>query len=161
MNNPHHSANNRFQLSFMTPGDVPEVIQIENKVQSHPWTVGIFRDCIRVGYTCWVCRENHNTIVGYLVQSIAAEEMHILNICVHPDWQRRNLGTLLVQQAEDAGRQGNAKTSYLEVRPGNVAAIRLYQKLGYKKIGIRKNYYPTDNGREDAVVMSRCLVTPC
>ncbi len=155
MNAPNNQRKDRFQLSFMIPADVPEVIQIETAVQSHPWSPGIFQDCIRVGYTCWVCRENNTTIVGYLIQSIAAEEMHILNVCIHPDWQRMNLGTLLVQQAEEAGKKKNANISYLEVRPGNTPAIRLYQKLGYKKIGIRKNYYPTDSGREDAIVMSK------
>lgn len=157
MNIAKGSANNRFQLSFMTPEDIPEVMQIENKVQAHPWTAGIFRDCIRVGYTCWVCRENYNTIVGYLIQSIAVEEVHILNICIDPAWQRMNLGTLLVQQAEETGQRLHAKKSFLEVRPGNTPAIRLYQKLGYRQVGIRKNYYPTKNGREDAIVMSRNL----
>ena len=151
------NTESRFQLQRMVAGDIPEGMAIEKQVQSHPWTKGIFKDCLRVGYLCWVCREEGAGLVGYLVQSIAVEEMHILNVCIHPDKQRRNLGTLLVQQAETFGRQGSAKKAFLEVRPGNIAAIRLYQKLGYQQVGLRKNYYPTESGREDAVVMNKRL----
>ena len=147
----------RFQLMLMTHQDIPEVMEIEETVQAHPWSSGIFKDCMRVGYSCWVCKEN-SELVGYLVQSIAAQEMHLLNVCIHPDKQRMNLGTLLIQHAEQFAVKKEARTSYLEVRPGNVAAIRLYMKIGYEKIGLRKNYYPTKNGREDAIVMSKQLI---
>ena len=149
--------NSRYQLQKMVIDDIPEVMVIEKQVQSHPWTKGIFKDCMRVGYLCWVCREDGKSLVGYLIQSIAAEEMHILNVCIHPDKQRMNLGTLLVEQAEAFGKHGLAKTVFLEVRPKNIAAIRLYQKLDYEQVGLRKNYYPTDSGREDAIVMKKCL----
>ncbi len=152
-----HTKKSRYQLQKMVADDIPEVMAIEKQVQSHPWTKGIFKDCLRVGYLCWVCREEGKNLVGYLIQSIAAEEMHILNVCIHPDKQRMNLGTLLVQQAEEFGQRGSAKTVFLEVRPKNIAAIRLYQKLGYEQVGLRKDYYPADRGREDAVVMKKRL----
>ncbi len=145
----------QFQLQPMTYEDIQEVMVIETNVQSQPWSSGIFKDCIRVGYSCWVCKENNDQLVGYLIQSIAAEEMHILNVCIHPHWQRRNLGTLLVQHAETIALKEKVRSSFLEVRQSNLPAIRLYQKEGYKKIGIRKDYYPITNGREDAIVMSK------
>ncbi|MEE9351700.1 MAG: ribosomal protein S18-alanine N-acetyltransferase [Thiotrichaceae bacterium] len=147
----------RFQLVPMTLLDIPEIMAIEEKVQEQPWTNGIFKDCLRVGYLCWVCKENNTDLVGYLIQSIAAEEMHILNVCIRPDKQRMNLGTLLVEHAESLAIKKVAHTSFLEVRPSNIAAIRLYLKLGYEKIGVRKNYYPVEGGREDGIVMSKKL----
>ncbi len=151
------SKQSRFQLIPMTLLDIPEIMAIEERVQMQPWTSGIFKDCLRVGYLCWVCKENNTELVGYLIQSIAAEEMHILNVCIHPNKQRMNLGTLLVQHAESLALRRNTHTSFLEVRPSNIAAIRLYQKLGYEKIGLRKNYYPVEGGREDGIVMSKKL----
>ncbi len=94
-----------------------------------------------------------------MIQSIAADEMHILNVCIRPDRQRMNLGTLLVQHAEAIALKREVQTSFLEVRPSNIAAIRLYQKLGYGQVGVRKNYYPAEKGREDGIVMSKELAT--
>ncbi|MEE9302486.1 MAG: ribosomal protein S18-alanine N-acetyltransferase [Thiotrichaceae bacterium] len=168
-------AQSRFQLMPMTLMDIPEVMAIESIVQEQPWTEGIFKDCLRVGYLCWACKENspqghaqnssqsninNKKLIGYLIQSIAVDEMHILNVCIHPDKQRMNLGTQLVQHAERIALKKNKKThtSILEVRPSNIAAIRLYQKLGYQQIGLRKNYYPAKEGvREDGIVMSKQL----
>lgn len=149
-------SKSEFQVSPMTAEDVPQILAIEEKVYSHPWTDTIFKDCLRVGYTCWVCKKDNHT-VGYLILSIAVEEMHILNLCIHPDQQRMNLGTLMIQQAEKLARQNNAEKSFLEVRPSNVGAIRLYQKQGYEQIGLRKDYYPANDGREDAIVMCKAL----
>lgn len=154
-----HTNHNRFLLKPMKIIDLPDVLTIEEQVQSHPWTAGIFEDCIRVGYLCWVCKENATEVVGYLIQSIAIEEMHLLNVCIHPDKQRMSLGTLLVQHSEQVARQANAKKAFLEVRPHNIAAIHLYKKLGYLQIGVRRDYYKSKDGREDAIVMSKQLIT--
>ena len=146
----------KFEVMRMDVADVEEVLTIEQSVCSHPWTSNIFKDCIRVGYHCWVCKEQSQT-VGYMIFSTAVEEMHILNIAIHPEWQRMNLGTLLLQQAEEQARNSNTLKSFLEVRSSNKAAIRLYLKQGYEEIGLRKGYYPSHEGREDAIVMSKSL----
>ncbi|MCU7917884.1 MAG: ribosomal protein S18-alanine N-acetyltransferase [Candidatus Thiodiazotropha sp. (ex Epidulcina cf. delphinae)] len=138
----------------MQQADLPQVIALEELVYPFPWTAGIFQDCLRVGYCCWVLTLDRQ-VIGYGVMSVVIDESHILNLCIHPDWQRKGLGNKMVQRLLKIARQHGAETAFLEVRIGNRAALRLYEKLGFVQIGRRRNYYPAaDNKREDALVMS-------
>ena len=132
--------------------DLPALMQIENRAYPFPWTDGIFRDCLRAGYECWVL-EDAGQLLGYGVLSVAAGEAHLLNVCVNPDWQSRGLGRLLVRRLLDLARWHHAREVYLEVRPSNPVAIALYAAEGFREIGRRSNYYPAPVGREDAIVM--------
>ncbi|MCU7937267.1 MAG: ribosomal protein S18-alanine N-acetyltransferase [Candidatus Thiodiazotropha sp. (ex Dulcina madagascariensis)] len=138
----------------MQQTDLPQVVALEELVYPFPWTAGIFQDCLRVGYCCWVLTLERQ-VIGYGVMSVVIDESHILNLCIHPDWQRKGLGNKMVQRLLKIARQHGAETVFLEVRIGNRAALRLYEKLGFVQIGRRRNYYPAaDNKREDALVMS-------
>jgi len=133
-------------------------MDIEVRAYGFPWTEGIFRDCIRVGYCCW-CYEVNGVIHGYGVMSVAAGESHILNLSVRPDSQRQGVGTKLMKHFLQLARRHNADTVMLEVRPSNTPAIRLYEKLGFNEIGVRRKYYPADGGqREDALLLALSLV---
>ena len=138
--------------------DLATLIQIENRAYPFPWTEGIFRDCLRAGYECWVL-EDAGQILGYGVLSSAAGEAHLLNVCVNPDWQGRGLGRLLVRRLLDLARWHHAQQVYLEVRPSNPGAIALYVSEGFSEIGRRVSYYPAPAGREDAIVMGLQLLT--
>lgn len=134
--------------------DLPQVLAIEELVYPFPWTLGIFQDCLRVGYCCWLL-ELDQVVLGYGVMSVVIDESHILNLCIHPDWQSRGLGRKLIQRLFTIARQHAAETAFLEVRESNRAALSLYQRLGFVEIGRRRDYYPSiGNGREDALVMS-------
>jgi len=137
----------------MHEDDMPHIIAIEKKAHSHPWTIGIFRDCLRVGYLCQIL-EQDGIILGYGVMSEAVGEAHILNVCVHPDSQGEGLGRLLVEHLLSAARRMKAEMMLLEVRPSNRSAIGLYHDMGFSEVGCRKNYYPSKNGREDALIMA-------
>ena len=138
--------------------DLEAVMEIELRAYTYPWTEGIFRDCMRVGYCCW-CYEVDGAIQGYGVMSVAAGESHILNVSVNPDAQRQGIGTKLLKHFLQLARRHNADIAMLEVRPTNTAAIRLYEKLGFNEIGVRRNYYPADGGqREDALLLARSLL---
>lgn len=137
----------------MTDNDVPEVIAIENKTYKFPWTEGIFRDCLRVGYQCRVL-EQGDEIQAYGIISIAAGESHILNICVQPKLRRQGLGRRMLDYLMDEARRTGAETMLLEVRVSNTAAINMYQQAGFNEIGNRPNYYPANDGREDALLMA-------
>jgi ribosomal-protein-alanine N-acetyltransferase len=138
----------------MKKGDLPRVMAIEETVYPFPWTLGIFQDCLRVGYCCWVVRMDEQ-IIGYGVMSVVIDESHILNICIDPKWQGKGLGMKLLRRLLKIARQHGAEMAYLEVRRSNRVAIGLYQKLGFVEIGRRRNYYPEFNQvREDALVMS-------
>ena len=154
----NHPELDKLQLIPMTHSDIPKVIKIELSAYAQPWTESIFHDCLRVGYSCWILKQSDQSqIIGYLILSIAADEMHILNLCIRPENQGTRLGTLLLKQAIKLGKQVHAESCFLEVRLTNTIGIRLYLNEGFERIGLRKNYYPTENGREDGVMMKKTL----
>jgi ribosomal-protein-alanine N-acetyltransferase len=145
-----------FVLRQMQDSDVAAVIAVERAAYPHPWTEAIFRDCLRVGYSCWVALHGAETI-GHGVMQVAAGESHVLNLCVHPDWQRQQLGRRILRRLLSIARDQNADTAFLEVRATNQAAIGLYQSEGFCEVGVRRGYYPALAGREDAIIMARSL----
>jgi ribosomal-protein-alanine N-acetyltransferase len=87
--------------------------------------------------------------------SVVIDESHILNLCIHPKWQRNGLGNKMIRRLLKIARQHGAETAFLEVRSSNYGALKLYQGLGFVQVGQRKEYYPCPNQvREDAIVMS-------
>ncbi len=140
----------------MLEDDLNDVLAIEQAVYEFPWSRTIFMDCLRVGYCCWVL-EKHGFLDGYGIMSVAAGECHILNLCVHPRSQGGGTGTRLLDYLLEVAVNHAADTAFLEVRPSNEIARRLYLKSGFNEVGMRRAYYPARNGREDAVIMARSL----
>lgn len=144
-------------LRKMTIEDLDDVMKGETQSYTHPWTVGLFTSCLSgKRNSCWVF-ELDEALKGHVVISYGAGEAHILNLCVYPDFQGKGWGRKLLTEAEWIVKQHRAETCFLEVRPSNLAGMHLYQDMGYNEIGIRKDYYPTHKGREDAVVMAKTL----
>jgi ribosomal-protein-alanine N-acetyltransferase len=143
-------------LRPMREDDLPQVLAIEGQAYGFPWTERIFRDCLRVGYACWVL-EWGGDIVGYGVMSVAAGESHILNLCVRPDAQNQGHGRRILTHLLFLARSHHADTALLEVRPSNRAAIHLYRRMGFNEVGMRRGYYPGEVGREDAIILARDL----
>ena len=137
----------------MTPGDVPAVAAVERASYPFPWSEGIFRDCLRVGYLCRVA-DLDGEVVAYGVVAMAAGEAHILNLCVRGDLRGRNIGRQMLMLLIERSRQAGMEAVFLEVRPSNPHAIALYDSLGFNEIARRANYYPAAGGREDAIVMA-------
>ncbi|MGZ8152033.1 MAG: ribosomal protein S18-alanine N-acetyltransferase [Methylococcaceae bacterium] len=140
------------RLRKMTLSDLPEILAIERKNYQFPWEEDIFMDCFRAGYSCWVCEEL-DKVLGYSLLSMAVGEAHILNISVDPAEQKQGIGRKMMENLIEVAR-GRAETIFLEVRPSNTAAIALYEDMGFNEIGIRKGYYPAENGREDAIMLA-------
>lgn len=136
----------------MTEADLEQVIRIERAAYPYPWTLGNFRDCLHAGYSCWVA-ELDQGMIGYSVLLAVAGEGHVLNCCVSPPWQGHGYGRILMEHLLRTAREHGVEDLYLEVRPSNTRAIRLYQSLGFEGIALRRGYYPADQGREDALVM--------
>ena len=146
-------------LRKMTWEDVDNVMLLEMMAYPLPWKRALFEDCLnKPSYTCWVF-EHEGAFSGYLISSSAAGEAHILNFCVHPNLQGKGWGRKLLEEAEWIAVQHRADTCFLEVRPSNLSALRLYESSGYNEIGRRKKYYPAENGREDAIVMAKVLIS--
>ena len=143
-------------LRPMSGLDLPAVLETEESAYEFPWTLAIFRDCLRVGCECYVF-ETPQRLLGHGIMSLAAGECHILNICIRPEYQRQGLGESLVTFLLDIARYKNVRAALLEVRASNTAAYHLYMKLGFDEVGVRKNYYPARGGREDAIILARDL----
>ena len=143
------------QIEFrrMQAHDINHVMQVEKSAYPFPWTKGIFADCLRVGYECWVATENE-IIIAHAVLSVAAGESHILNLAVSKKYQKQGIGKQLLRHLIDLARLQKADMIMLEVRPSNLSAIKLYETSGFNEIGSRKAYYPAENGKEDALLLA-------
>lgn len=145
-------------LRPMLLDDIDEVMEIENQVYTSPWTDSIFRDCLRVGYSCWIYRFE-DELRAYGVMSVGAGEAHILTVCVKPEAQGQGLGRMMMDHLIQLAIKRRADKAFLEVRPSNRVAMQLYQSMGFEQIGLRKDYYPDGDGREDAIVMVLSLAS--
>jgi [ribosomal protein S18]-alanine N-acetyltransferase len=140
----------------MRAADVPEVVAIERASYLFPWSEGIFRDCLRVGYVCRVLTVERR-VMGYAVMSIGAGEAHVLNLCIAEAFRCRGAGRRLLMCLLERAHAAGMAEAFLEVRPSNTTAIRLYQALGFEQVGTRRGYYQALNGREDAAVLKLSL----
>jgi ribosomal-protein-alanine N-acetyltransferase len=136
----------------MVPTDVAAVGSLERTSYAFPWSEGIFRDCLRVGYLCRVA-EMEGEVVAYGIVAMGAGEAHILNLCVHGDMRGRGVGRQMLRLLIERARQAGTAEVFLEVRPSNLLAIALYQSVGFVQVGLRKGYYQAEHGREDALVL--------
>ena len=148
-----------FSIRPMSEDDIEAVVAIERRSYDFPWTPTIFFDCLRVGYCCWVL-ELDEIIAAYGIMSVAAEESHVLNVCVDTSARRSGLASALLDHLISTAKEHRAGIIFLEVRPSNAAAIALYQGYDFRHVGTRRGYYPAKRGREDALVMSRSLSSP-
>ena len=140
-------------LALMTERDLDEVMAIEGAIYSHPWTRGNFGDSLVAGYECRTWRLGEE-LLGYFVLMVAAGEAHLLNLSIAPGWQRKGHGSALLREAIAIARMRRARGIFLEVRPSNAGAQSLYTRFGFRRIGVRRGYYPAHSGREDALVLT-------
>ena len=137
--------------------DIDRIFEIEEVAYPFPWTRGIFEECMRVGYACFGLQIGKD-LAGYTVLSSAAGKAHLLNLCIHLDWQHRGYGSLLLEYAINHVARLENHAIFLEVRASNVRAANLYENRGFKVIGQRPGYYSAGQRREDAIVVRLTLV---
>lgn len=136
----------------MTAADLDAVTAIEGSIYPHPWTRGNFADSLAAGYHCWIA-ECSGRMAGYTIVAVAAGEAHLLNLSVDAPWQRRGIGRDILNFVLRLARDYGAGRILLEVRPSNAAALALYAAGGFSEIGVRRDYYPAGDAREDAIVL--------
>ena len=148
------------ELSFIAlrEHDLDRVATIEKNVYVFPWTLGNFRDSLLSAYECWGCWTS-GELIGYAVVMSALDEAHLLNFAVASRWQQRGVGTAFLRFLLDCARGAGRDMFYLEVRPSNVAGVRLYERFGFKQLGVRPDYYPAMTGREDALFLGLNIST--
>ncbi|HZO22362.1 MAG TPA: ribosomal protein S18-alanine N-acetyltransferase [Steroidobacteraceae bacterium] len=140
----------------MVESDVLDVVAVERASYQFPWSEGIFRDCLRVGYVCRVVIVAEQ-VIGYGVMSVGAGEAHILNLCIAEVFRNRGIGKRLLAYLIERGSAAGMSEAFLEVRPSNAAALRLYLSHGFEQVGMRRGYYQAVGGREDAAVLKLTL----
>ena len=138
--------------------DVDRIYEIEKLAYPFPWSRSLFVDCLNAGYTFFGLQIGKD-LAGYTIINWAASEAHLLNLCVHPDWQHRGYGSLLLEYAINHVARHDNDSMFLEVRTSNERAAKLYQNRGFKIIGNRRSYYQAGDSREDAIVM-RLVIRP-
>jgi ribosomal-protein-alanine N-acetyltransferase len=137
--------------------DVPVIVAIERAAYQFPWSEGIFRDCLRVGYVCRVV-DVGGEMSGYGIMSVGAGEAHILNVCVRDEYRGRGYARKLLAFLLERARASGMYEAFLEVRPSNTTAAGLYRSMGFEQVGVRRGYYQATVGREDAAVLRRVLL---
>ena len=145
----------QLNLRLIEEEDIQTVMALERSAHSHPWRQSSFEDCLKGRQKCWLA-EHNNSLLGYVVVTQGGGDAELLNISVAPNQQRKGIGSSLVQHAIECVRD-KADMLFLEVRVSNRKAIELYSKEGFFEVGLRKNYYPTLNGKEDALLMAAQL----
>lgn len=135
----------------MVASDLDTVVAIEQRAFSHPWSRALYEDAL-TGYQCHVLEQDDRHL-GHVVMQYIVDEAHLLNIVIAVDQQGRGLGSRLLEFALGQARERNCASCFLEVRESNTAAYALYERHGFNEIDRRRNYYPTVDGHEDALVM--------
>jgi [ribosomal protein S18]-alanine N-acetyltransferase len=141
--------------------DIPRVAAIEAMQHAVPWSAGSFADALTQGWHSVIMKDHRDTVLGYYIAMTAGDDEELLTITIHPDATGQGYGKTLMQHLLQAARQRGAARIYLEVRASNTRAIGLYEQLGFKMTGMRKNYYAIpanlltgqSAGREDACLM--------
>ena len=150
------SAPASLRIRPMQTGDIMRVYAIEEDIYDFPWSADVFVSCFGEGYLNQVV-ELYRRIVGYGVLQVVAEDCHLLNLGIEVQLRGHGLGGSLLKAMLDAAGLQGVKRAFLEVRPSNRAARMLYAREGFNEVGLRKDYYPTSTGREDALVLAKLL----
>lgn len=147
----------RFIIENMEESDLKEVAEIEQKSFSDPWSLSMFRsELSNPASHTWIIKDSPGVIVGYICFWIIFDEVHLLNLAVHPGYRRRGIGSLLLTSSIDFWKKTGIRGVYLEVRESNIPAKRLYEKFGFRVIGRRYGYYKRPV--EDALVMYKEII---
>lgn len=144
-----------WQIRPMRYRHLRTVVAIERSSYEMPWSERIFRDCLRVGYSAWVVGNDIRPVAGYALATFAVGEGHLLNICVAGFARGTGASNQLLETVIAQAERENASELFLEVRPSNIPARRLYERYGFECRGRRPNYYPGRSVREDALVLAR------
>lgn len=141
----------------LLPADLASVMEIERRNYAVPWTEGVFKDCLKAGYKGFALVQD-DELIGYAMLQIGYKESHVLNLCVDASSQGNGHARRLLAMMEMVSIKSDAEMMFLEVRPSNPRARALYERNGFNEISVRKDYYDTPTGREDAVVMAKNLI---
>ncbi|RLV59179.1 ribosomal-protein-alanine N-acetyltransferase [Parashewanella curva] len=143
-------------ISSLEVTDSDALYHIEQQAHAHPWSLPTIQSCFGGLYHNIGLYEG-DELKGFAIVHQVIDEATLMDICVFPSCQGKGYGKQLLQQALEQAKQRGVTIMMLEVRASNTAAIALYNKLGFNETYRRNGYYPTDSGREDAIMMELAL----
>jgi ribosomal-protein-alanine N-acetyltransferase len=134
------------------PADLDRIMEIERLSFAHPWSRQAFVEELERSFSRLevLLHDRTGEVIAFINYWVVHDEIHVLNVAIHPDWRRRGLASQLMEHAISTGRRTASRLMTLEVRRSNTAAIQLYESLGFEVVDIRRRYY---EDREDAIVM--------
>ena len=134
------------------------MVSIERACYPHPWSEESLRQVLEdpQTFSTLAARDGEGGLVGYIVFSEVADELHVLNVAIDPTHQRRGIATMMLMHLHQAAIRRGRVHAFLEVRESNLRAQKLYTRFGYRALGKRKDYYSEDH--EDAVLMTADLL---
>ncbi|MCS7463240.1 ribosomal protein S18-alanine N-acetyltransferase [Paenibacillus doosanensis] len=140
------------EFRSMTTEDIPAICEIEQEAFTTPWTAGAFQNELTNNqFARYMVMECDGEVAGYGGMWLIMEEAHVTNVAVKEKYRGKKLGERLMRELQKTASFFGAVRMTLEVRPSNLVAKNLYEKLGFYSVGVRRGYY-TDN-REDAIIM--------
>ena len=145
------------EIKEMTISNLNDVYNLEIETYEYPWSKNIILGCVINKYDCFIATINKQ-IVGYLITKISSPESHILNLTIDKNYRNNGIASQFLEMVILKCRLLKSNIIFLETRLSNSPAISLYIKFGFKKIGVRENYYKSKNDREDAVIFSMSVI---
>ena len=143
------------QFERMTDAHVAQIAQLEKMCFSDPWSENSVASELKNPLSLWLVAVDGETVAGYIGSQSVLDGADIMNVAVHPEYRRQGIGRDLVQALATALRENGIQILMLEVRQSNAPAIALYEKLGFRQVGMRPNYYR--NPKENALIMRKEL----
>ena len=145
-------------IRLMREDDLAAVMINENSAYDFPWSASIMESNQKRHY-CVVFEadtesDNAGELLGHAILSTVVDEASVLNIAVSPKAQRQRIGYQLMEDILEYARSKNCAEVFLEVRESNRPAFTMYHQFGFNEIGVRNNYYPAHQGREDAILLA-------
>ena len=134
--------------------DIITIVEIEKNSYPDPWSEKMFERELQLEFSNFFVAIEDREIAGYICLWTVSDEGHLTNITVKEKFRRKGLGSRLMKYIIDISYAMKIKKMFLEVRASNCPALKFYEKFGFKKIGLRKKYYPNS---DDAVVMAKIL----
>jgi ribosomal-protein-alanine N-acetyltransferase len=145
------------EIKEMTLSNLNDIYDLEIKTYKYPWSKNILRDCIINKYDCFIATINKQ-VAGYLITKISSPYSHILNLTIDKNYRNNGIASQFLEIFILKCSLLKSNIIFLETRLSNLPAISLYIKFGFKKIGVRQNYYKSKNGREDAAIFSMLVI---
>lgn len=143
------------RLKPMEEKHISVLAKIEKQCFSAPWTEAGLRAELESSTAVFLVAEEDEMVCGYGGMHFVCGEGYVDNIAVHPDFRRKGIGEMITKGLLQYGKEHEGSFISLEVRPSNLAAVNLYQKLGFQKNGIRKQFYT--NPPEDGWILTKFL----